>query len=491
MKKGKKFVKPVCWLKTVFHSGFIVPTIAFIVLLLVSAVELLEACWLDEEKSAVGITVSAVSLLISFIGTVRSVILLNRRCFHRKFLDEKDYREEIINTVVERVNEEYKENGYKWDSFHGECFLYSDSVDNALFDRSDKLYLKVSPKMKPISNDRREALYQIVKKKVDEGKIIFNEKLVCLRTDLLLSSVLSEDNAVGKKNLSDLQLVEVEKTDYFSNLTTNDQIFSRLFSCDYSSVFHGKDMTVDCFGALYNLSQSPAANIIGVNTLAITSDGYLVINIQNNHNDVNNHNFVPSGSGSSDFNDLKACLQIEKDGSEWVRNGLKLKKKYTCEFKKFITYGMLRELAEESHLCKHKDKKAFGKFITTYLPSTYICGYIRLLNRGGKPDFFGVTFLDMDKEDVAGLFKAGREEYIDKNVADFNEVCVQKYESVEELLTCKNFEDIEAMLNRNLNEVIETYEDVEIKISVQLYYMFKLLRSKYMLKLLRSKKLIP
>lgn len=477
MKKGKKFVKPVCWLKTVFHSGFIVSTVAFIALLLVSAGGLLEACWLNEEKSAVGITVSAVSLLVSFIGTVRSVILLNRRCFHRKFLDEKNYREEIIKTVGERVNEEYAQNGYKWDSFQGERFLCSDLVDHALFDRSDKLYLKVSPKMKPISNDRREALYQIVKKKVDAGKIIFNDKLVCLRTDLLLSSVLSEKNAVGETDLSDLQLVEVEKTDYFSNLTTNDQIFSRLFSCDYSSVFYGKDMTVDSFSALYNLSQSPAANIIGVNTLAITCDGYLVINIQNNHNDVNNHNFVPSGSGSSDFNDLKACLQIEKDGSEEVRKGLKSKKRYTCEFKKFITYGMLRELAEESHLCKHKDKNAFGEFIKKYLPSTYICGYIRLLNRGGKPDFFGVTFLDMDKEKVAKLFKVGREEYIDKNVADFNEVCVQKYESVKELLACENFEEIEEMLNRNLKEVMKTDEDVEIKISVQLYYMFKLLRS--------------
>lgn len=63
-------------------------------------------------------------------------------------------------------------------------------------------------------------------------------------------------------------------------------------------------MTVDRYGMLYNLTDSPAANIVGASTLAVTSDRYLIINRQHNRNDVNNDCYVPSGSGSADFEDL-------------------------------------------------------------------------------------------------------------------------------------------------------------------------------------------
>lgn len=95
-------------------------------------------------------------------------------------------------------------------------------------------------------------------------------------------------------------------------MTSNDLIFDQVFEADFSSVYDGKKMTVDRYGMLYNLTDSPAANIVGASTLAVTKDRYLIINRQHNRNDVNNDCYVPSGSGSADFEDLFEQDQKEK-----------------------------------------------------------------------------------------------------------------------------------------------------------------------------------
>ncbi len=547
MKKGKKYRANIFKIKTFVHSGFIASTIGFLVLSLISLGDIINSvfsfCSQDSNKNlgTVGIVISALSFIVSIIGTIKSINALKHDCFHRQLLESKDYKSKIVSEVTKDVTADYRDNSYSWNEYDNEYYLYSNVVNEALYNESDKLLLNVSPKKRPLGKNQSEVLYSIVKNKLAQGKSIFNSNLVRLHTDMFVKTVLSGENNLQeiirrRKNaepfdkrfeFKDLKLIEVEKTDYFSNLTTNDQIYNRYFTYDYSSKYCGKDMTVDKTALLYNLSQSPAANIIGVNTLAITSDGYLIINVQN-RNDVNNNTFVPSGSGSSDFFDLIGYRKSEKqkykskEGGETdltlmdeqsknrqlkdiislydneirdlrvdkskikeylllsedkkkIKRYMRRMRKYTCDFKKFITYGMVRELVEESFICDPTDRKKTIETIIKYMDSTYICGFFRLLDRGGKPDFFGITFLDMSKEEVEDSFEKYRNKITQTElskkcaITDFNEICSQITISIEEF-NSNSIEELKRLLNKKIDALHE------LKVSLQLYYLFKILK---------------
>lgn len=583
MKKGMKGNSLKHKTSPFIQSGFVASLIAFITLAVVSLGTLVFNLWAlcqytPQEgnflKDLGNVIVSALSFVASALGTWRSIAELTHNSFRRQFLESPDYTKEIKNTLWNNCDPQYRANGYVWREYNKSRYLYSEKVDDALSKmfpakQGDKvkepqydLLLKVSPKIQHLSSDQSEALYQMVKQKRASGKNIFNSNLVRLRTDLFINEVLSTKNAENTNKLNgdrtandkkelkftNIRMVEVEKTDYYSNMTSNDMIYSRLFKYDHSSIYYGKDMTVNG-NVLYNLSQSPAANIIGVTTLAITKDGKLVINKQDNNNDVNNDCYVPSGSGSADFDDLKKCRKLEKktktqtyadklnklcenykslklrknrnaykkavkamiknlrfNGTvneikfknklknlkDVYQNGIKTQKeykqlkiyckelrKYTCSFRNFITYGMIREFVEESHVCETAKHKIAPSSMKNFMDSTEICGFIRILDRGGKPDFFGITYLNYSEKELKEKFlsiglKIAKKE-LDKHsaITDYSEVCSQVYIPQEKLLTCTNFEDIFPVSKDE-----KTGQKKEIKISLQLHYLLTILKKR-------------
>ena len=360
----------------------------------------------------------------------------------------------------------FEENGYRWEQWENEIYLSSPAADDALLASARGMRLKVVPHKPAMNEEQRRALYQIVSEKISQGKNIFNGNLVRLRTDML-----SAENWKRKQRDGAPPCVWVQKTDYFSNMTSNDLIFDQVFEADFSSVYDGKKMTVDRYGMLYNLTDSPAANIVGASTLAVTEDGYLIINRQHNRNDVNNDCYVPSAYRAAKQNWKKA----RKDALSAVNKDPKYKKvfekqeeaqiarreyryyrsmkKYECDFGAFLSRAMERELAEESHLPPSCFKE------------TIVCGYIRLLNRGGKPDFFGITLLSCSKDEAENFFKNKKEEIerqeLEDNraVMDFNEICNQEYIGLDQAL----LQPPEALFG-------------EKKISVQLYCLLNLLK---------------
>ncbi|MDE7168149.1 MAG: hypothetical protein K2O28_04795 [Clostridia bacterium] len=583
MKKGMKGNSLKDKTTTLTQSGFITSAVAFITVAIVSLItfvcNLCALCQFTPQggnfiKDLGSVIVSAISFVSSVIGSWRSIAKLVNDSFNRQFLEDPTYKEETKETIIKAPDSQLEENGYEWCEYNKAHYLCSKKVDAALAEafpakkgdkinnRQKDILLRVSPKIQPLSSDQSEALYQMVKQKRASGKNIFNSKLVRLRTDMFTKEVLSPENAENTDNfikhttvnhndklkLADIGMIEVEKTDYYSNMTSNDMIYKRLFKYDHSSIYYGKDMTVNG-KALYNLSQSPAANIIGVTTLAITSDGKMVINKQDNNNDVNNDCFVPSGSGSADFDDLKKCRKLEKKTNtstyadtlenicksykplnlwkSWTayktavkneiknikatntvseshlkkslkklkknyENGIKDKKeykqlkryrkelrKYTCSFRNFITYGMVRELVEESHVCKTTKHKIDPFTMKNYMDRTEICGYIRILDRGGKPDFFGITYLDYNEKQLKekflsiGLEIAKKELVQHGAMTDYGEVHSQLYIPQENLLTCEKFEDL---FPKSIDE--KTGKEKEIKISLQLHYLLTILKNK-------------
>lgn len=516
-----------------------------------------------EINDIANLVVSAVSILISLTAAIINVVIAIRSYFKIPILEQEEYREKIMDSVSKEVSNSHRRSDYRWEDYKEETdegekirkYLISDKINNALFDHSSDLRIIVNKNKQAMDVHQKEALYSIVSKKIAEGKSIFNSNLVRLRSDMLdnLFKPIDDKDADGNRKNGyqsfSNKLVQLEKTDYYAYITTNDQIYIKFFKHDYSSVYCGKDKTVDSNNMLYDLSLSPASNIIGVTTFAITSDGYLLLNLQGETNDVNNGCFVPSGSGSSDFDDLKKSAKIKgEDTRKYVDNKIikiikaynhksfenarkgyikrldeslkrwdndsiscadekleyknaevaKLEiqnfkkyaskmKKYTYDFDKFLKYGMVRELIEESHLYERvytqkkngcrKYKKIKQETREKLIAQTYICGYIRILDKGGKPDFFGVTLLDLTSKEVKDMFKYGHDNYTRKElknnclITDFNEVDKQILVSIKEGI--EKYTDVKEFLRAKLpNE----YNAQKIKISLQTHCLFELLR---------------
>lgn len=156
--------------------------------------------------------------------------------------------------------------------------------------------------------------------------------------------------------------VEIEKTDYFSTQWTNEMSQFDLRDASGNALVRGSDYW-HANGEIRPLERAGASNQIGISTLCITSDGYLVTQLGGNQ-ERNNDRINASGSGSLDWSDYQSI----------AKSGLTLNE--------LVASGMERELREE--ICA---KVASGKCIT------FMTGYARLLRRGGKPEFFGLTIL--------------------------------------------------------------------------------------------------
>jgi len=116
---------------------------------------------------------------------------------------------------------------------------------------------------------------------------------------------------------------------------------------------------------LKDISSSLANNHIGISTLGITKDNYLVIWKQNHKNQVVEGQFVSTGSGSCDYADI-----------HFDRN-------QKMSLPDTIKYAMERELKEENKLGESAE-----------IRETIVLGFFRWLSRCGKPEFVGVSYLN-------------------------------------------------------------------------------------------------
>jgi 8-oxo-dGTP pyrophosphatase MutT (NUDIX family) len=108
------------------------------------------------------------------------------------------------------------------------------------------------------------------------------------------------------------------------------------------------------------LAESDLADCVGISTVAFTSDKELVLTSQTDRNIASGDLLAPSGSGSLDRHDLGAHNDI---------------------LQRVVRHAMERELREETGI-RPDD-----------IRSTEIIGFARWLDRGAKPEFFGITKL--------------------------------------------------------------------------------------------------
>ncbi|MGC4889290.1 hypothetical protein [Micromonospora sp. DT227] len=167
--------------------------------------------------------------------------------------------------------------------------------------------------------------------------------------------------------------VRLSRTDYYTLLCSNYLFGWRVLDrATGATHLDGSRLPFAEDGRLLPLSQSRLANVIGVSTLALTTDRRLVLGWQQPEAEAATGGLAaPAGSGSVDLIDIH-------DRPPGAR------------FTDFIRSAMRRELMEESHLAPHQ------------LGNTRVLGYFRWLNRGGKPEYVGLTELAVSSDDLVG-----------------------------------------------------------------------------------------
>lgn len=249
------------------------------------------------------------------------------------------------------------------------------------------------------------------------GKGFFNEKKLCLAKDI-----------VPQKN-TNLHSVLVNKGSYFdtflTNISSGKEIRSNVDDSIIASamnLFPKRLKSLDGeIEHLKTITASMMANEIGVSTIGITSDKYMVIWTQNRSAQSSNGLLVPTGSGSCDWSD------IQKDN-----------------FKETIQNAMQRELWEESgDTLLGENHKVIGE--------TKILGFFRWMNKCGKPEFVGITKLNCD---LIGLTANKSEVYNRYDIEVGNSSMLKR--EIEKILQLNN---VSVPLEENLQVILDILDN--------------------------------
>ncbi len=229
----------------------------------------------------------------------------------------------------------------------------SPQFDFALWDGADRAFvLDGTPWAVPVLPAR--LLQFVLRQRQRSTDVVYDSAKVGLRTDLT-SAALAPDAPP----------VRLQRTSYFASEVTNELTGRIIVERGTDLVVHdGRSMAVTG-DVLHDLCEGAMSDHIGVSTLAVTSDGFLILTLQSSGSAQDPTAFVPSGSGSADLADAEGRTTLGE----------------------LVVAATERELAEECGVPRTA--------ITTRL-----CGYARLLHRGGKPDFFALSRLSVPLAEI-------------------------------------------------------------------------------------------
>src|SRR5690606_28384422 len=117
-----------------------------------------------------------------------------------------------------------------------------------------------------------------------------------------------------------------------------------------------------------DIKGSNMANHVGISTLAVTRDGQLLVWNQDGRAQHSRNQLAPTGSGSCDWKDFEATRGAGEGNT----------------LMQVVLRAMERELREESSLQGVADARITSR----------VLGYFRWMNRGGKPEFVGISRVD-------------------------------------------------------------------------------------------------
>lgn len=247
-----------------------------------------------------------------------------------------------------------------------EYFAYSNEINYLLY--LDSIEENINNRIQMIKNKNKYILPSelnkfapfALKKKIESRAILFNSQLC---------GQITEFEITEKEGKVKLNNIEINKTRYFDTIMSNALVYKNIVDLkQVESKFSGEKLLLTKDSELITYNNSYLANHIGVNTLAITNDNYLIVNVQGSASDISPNKLINSGSGSLTFRDFKKM----KKGS----------------LKDVLIYGAERELIEECGLKNNTPIKS------------NLIGFMKILKFGGKPDYFAASKIDLNHFEV-------------------------------------------------------------------------------------------
>lgn len=336
-------------------------------------------------SACITIAIDMVLVLVSIIGVIRlpmaslAVFILSLgHLSYEIWKYQKDLRKfafrnqtEITKTnrfkrdgkrsTIETIQPSQRQEQLKYDIrlLGKDPILSSDLINNSLKNCDWKIELdSMHPRL--VRNNiikHRDFCLQFLTKHYKDSfgrKIFTNDKKLCLSSEVD----------------PDLENVYCHAGGYFSSFCTNEACTSiiqdkRGYENTGFSIFPVHYRKDDNTAKLDDLNVSAVNNHIGISTLAVTSDRYIVIWQQGQLNMQDPGKVVATASGSSDFSDL-----------------------HPASLRETVIFGMQRELREEG--LRHTIKLSYSE-----IAETAVIGFFRWLGRGGKPEFVGITRLNV------------------------------------------------------------------------------------------------
>ena len=300
--------------------------------------------------SSVGIVLGVVAFVLGLGAFLRDVHELRRRW------DDYEFTRIAapFPTAVIKPPSAYPDPVYLYVPGEGRgTVLLSDLVDKAVASQDMVARLDEEPYRLPKSL-KGSAHYVI--SKINEGRTVFNGKIIGMRGDPLPQSSVSPPP------------IRLHIAQFFDAQCSNEMCVLKITHRSGERGFDPRrELLTNAKGELCTLAESNLADGIGISTVAFTADDALVLTRQTAQNIASANLLAPSGSGSLDPRDLGPREEILQD---------------------IVRRGMERELCEEAGIRQRE------------IRCTKVIGFARWLERGARPEFFGITKLSITAQDL-------------------------------------------------------------------------------------------
>ncbi|MGW1677073.1 hypothetical protein [Saccharopolyspora sp. NPDC002376] len=316
--------------------------------------------------SAVGVVISVIALLLGAATFVRDLRNLRQRWSSHEFsLIAAPFPHEALPPPAA-----YPDAEYSYLSNRGTALL-SDEIDRSLRERSFTVRMADEPyRLPPILRATAPHVLPIRAR----GRLLFNGPVVGMRTDPL--------PGVGEAE------IQLHRARFFDFQCSNELCAMRITNRETGEDFDPRRrLLTDASGRIVTLAASVLSDVVGISTLAITTDGLLLLVGQSDRNAASPLLQAPSGSGSLEPRDL-----VDADGGT---------RKTLADV---LRAGMEREFCEETGVSPDA------------IAGTEMTGFARWMERGAKPEFFGLTELSVSSTEIRGTAPRGAERLYSSDV---------------------------------------------------------------------------
>jgi hypothetical protein len=243
--------------------------------------------------------------------------------------------------------------------------LVSDDIDRAV--ASQGMPVRLDEAHYHLPKSLRVSAHYVLPK-INAGRSVFNGKIVGMRGDPVQPA-----SAAGPP-------IRLHIAQFFDAQCSNEMCAFKITHRNGEPGFDSRrELLRNANGELRTLAESELADCIGISTVAFTADKALVLTTQTESNVASGGLLAPSGSGSLDLRDLGPREDILQD---------------------IVRRGMERELCEETGLRRNE------------IAGTMVTGFARWMDRGAKPEFFGITELSITAQDIERRRRLAAAEHI-------------------------------------------------------------------------------